>query len=115
MVEGPITTDGDNCRLSIILRNTLLPLPLKAASPNERYINQRVGRQDYNDEQQLAKYNADPAVYPRVSTAPRGVELHRKCTDGCERATEAINESLKSGTRVRSYVRVFVLQDMEHA
>lgn len=90
-------------------------LPLKCASPNERYVGQRMGRQDYNYEQQLAKYYADPTIYPRVSAAFHGVELHCKCADGGESAAEAINESLKSGTRVRRHVRVFVLQDVEHA
>lgn len=53
MVEDPIITDGgsrDNCRRSMILRNTRTPLLLKSASSNERYIRQRVGRQNYNEE-----------------------------------------------------------------
>ena len=74
-----------------------------------------MSRQNYDDEQQLAYNDADPTVYPRVSTAVHDVELDRERADCGECATVTIDEPLKGGTGVGRHVWTFVLQDVEHA
>lgn len=78
-------------------------------------MGQGVCRQNYDEEQQLANDDADPTVYPRVSTALHNMEFDRERADGGKSATEAIDEALKSGTGVGRHVWIFVLQDVEHA
>lgn len=63
-----------------------------------------MGRQNYDDEQQLANDDANPTVYPRVSTAIHDIQFDRKRAYSRESAAETIDEPLEGGTGVGRHV-----------